>query len=129
MLLEMMKSKIHRAKVTEANPEYVGSVTIDAELMEQAGILPNEKVQICNCTNGSRLETYVIQGERHSGVICINGAAAHLVDPEDIVIIIAYGYMTAEEAKEHKPSVIFVNSENQPVEKANVEIPGEIKGC
>lgn len=129
MLIEMMKSKIHRVTVTEANLSYVGSVTIDTDLIEAAGILRNEKVQICNCNNGNRLETYVIPGERGSGVICINGAAAHLVDPGDVVIIIAYAHMSMEEGKNHQPNVVFVDGENRIIEKAKAEMHGNKKGC
>lgn len=107
MYLEILKSKIHRAVVTEANLSYVGSITIDVALMEAANILPGEKVQIVDNNNGARLETYVIPGERNSGVICLNGAAARLVQPGDVVIIMAYAWMTAEEAADFKPSVVF----------------------
>lgn len=127
MFREMMKSKIHRATVTEANLNYVGSITIDEELMEQADILPNEKVQIVNNNNGARLETYVITGKRHSGVICLNGAAARLVQPGDNVIIISYATMTNEEAKSYEPKVVFVNERNQPVEVAKEELHATIR--
>ncbi|MGG1313427.1 MULTISPECIES: aspartate 1-decarboxylase [Cohnella] len=115
MLRQMMKSKIHRATVTEANLNYVGSVTIDQDLMESVDILPDEKVQIVNNHNGARFETYAIPGPRGSGVICLNGAAARLVQPGDTVIIIAYGYMTDEEAKRHKPKVAIVDGNNRVV--------------
>ena len=98
MLVELVKSKIHRVTVTEANLNYVGSITIDQDLMDAAGILPGERVQIVDNNNGARLETYTIPGERGSGVICLNGAAARLVQPGDIVIIMAYAWMTYEEA-------------------------------
>ncbi|NMM54175.1 aspartate 1-decarboxylase [Paenibacillus aquistagni] len=127
MFREMMKSKIHRATVTEANLNYVGSITIDEELMEQADILPNEKVQIVNNNNGARLETYVITGKRHSGVICLNGAAARLVQPGDNVIIISYATMTNEEARAYDPKVVFVNDRNQPVEIAKEELHATIR--
>lgn len=107
MLLHVLKSKIHRVTVTEANLNYIGSITIDQDLLDAANILPNEKVAIVNNNNGARLETYVIAGERGSGVVCLNGAAARLVQPGDIVIIIAYAMMDAEEAKTFKPTVIF----------------------
>ena len=97
MLVELVKSKIHRVTVTEANLNYVGSITIDQDLMDAAGILPGERVQIVDNNNGARLETYTIPGERGSGVICLNGAAARLVQPGDIVIIMAYAWMTYEE--------------------------------
>ncbi|MCK4258572.1 MAG: aspartate 1-decarboxylase [Halanaerobiales bacterium] len=113
MLLQMMKGKIHRARVTDANLNYMGSITIDQELLDATGILPNEKVQIVNNNNGERFETYVISGERNSGVICLNGAAARKVQPDDEVIIIAYAYMTPEEAKNWQPSVIFVSEKNK----------------
>jgi len=117
MLVEMMTGKIHRAVITEANLNYVGSVTIDEILMEAAGILPNQKVQIVDNNNGARLETYVIKGERGSGTICLNGAAARLVQPGDLAIIIAYGWMDKEEAKTHEPNVIFVNEKNEIIGK------------
>lgn len=107
MFLHVLKSKIHRVTVTEANLNYIGSITIDQDLLDAANILPNEKVAIVNNNNGARLETYVIAGERGSGVVCLNGAAARLVQPGDIVIIIAYALMDAEEAKTFKPTVIF----------------------
>ncbi|MCM3289802.1 aspartate 1-decarboxylase [Paenibacillus sp. MER 180] len=116
MMREMMKSKIHRATVTEANLNYVGSITIDEHLMELADIWANEKVQIVNNYNGARLETYVIPGPKHSGVICLNGAAARLVQPGDNVIIISYASMTNEEARQYKPNIVFVDDDNKPVE-------------
>lgn len=112
MVLTMLKGKIHRATVTQAELNYVGSITIDKTLMEAAGILENEKVQIVDINNGARLETYVIPGKRDSGVICLNGAAARLVQPGDKVIIIAYAQMSEEEAKTYKPSVVFMNDDN-----------------
>lgn len=121
MFRTMMKSKIHRATVTEANLNYVGSITIDESLMEAANLLENEKVQIVNNNNGARLETYVIPGPRKSGIICLNGAAARLVQPEDTVIIISYAAMTDEEAKAYKPTVVFVDGENQPVQMMQKE--------
>lgn len=107
MLIEMMKSKIHRVTVTEANLNYIGSITIDAKLLKAANILPGERVYIVNNNNGERFDTYVIEGEPGSGVICLNGAAARKAQPGDVVIIIAYAQLTPEEAKEWKPSVIF----------------------
>lgn len=107
MLIELLKSKIHRVTVTEANLNYVGSITIDQDLIEAANILPGEKVQIVDNNNGARLETYVIPGERGSGVICLNGAAARLVQPGDVVIIMAYAWMSYEEAQGFKPAVVF----------------------
>jgi len=111
MLIELLKSKIHRVTVTEANLSYVGSITIDQDLIDAANILPGEKVQIVNNNNGARLETYVIAGERGSGVVCLNGAAARLVQPGDIVIIMAYAWMTYEEAQGFKPAVVFPDSD------------------
>lgn len=107
MYINVLKSKIHRVSVTEANLNYIGSITIDQTLMEAANILPNERVQIVNNNNGERFETYVIPGPKDSGVICLNGAAAHKVNIGDIVIIMAYTWMDYEEAKTFKPSVIF----------------------
>jgi aspartate 1-decarboxylase len=117
----MLKGKIHRATVTQAELNYVGSITIDKTLMEAAGILENEKVQIVDVNNGARLETYVIPGKRDSGVICLNGAAARLVQPEDKVIIIAYAQMTEDEAKTYKPKVVFMNEDNTIKEITNYE--------
>ncbi|MEG1616284.1 MAG: aspartate 1-decarboxylase [Bacteroidales bacterium] len=107
MQIEVMKSKIHRVTVTQADLNYIGSITIDEELLEAANILPNEKVAIVNNNNGARLETYVIKGERGSGVVCLNGAAARLVQPGDVVIIIAYALMDFEDAKTFQPAVVF----------------------
>lgn len=107
MQIEIVKSKIHRVTVTEANLNYIGSITIDEDLMDAANIIANERVYIVNNNNGERLDTYVIKGERGSGVICLNGAAARKVQPGDIVIIMAYAMMDFEEAKSFKPSVIF----------------------
>ncbi|WP_436493357.1 aspartate 1-decarboxylase [Actinokineospora sp. HUAS TT18] len=115
MLRTMLKSKIHRATVTQADLHYVGSVTIDPILLEAADLLPGEQVAIVDVTNGARLETYVIEGERGSGVIGINGAAAHLVHPGDIVILIAYGMMDSAEAAAYQPRVIFVDADNKIV--------------
>ncbi|MBM7771452.1 aspartate 1-decarboxylase [Actinokineospora baliensis] len=113
MLRTMLKSKIHRATVTQADLHYVGSVTIDPVLLEAADLLPGEKVAIVDVTNGARLETYVIEGERDSGVIGINGAAAHLVHPGDLVILIAYGVMDTAEAATYEPKVVFVDADNR----------------
>jgi len=115
MFLNMFKSKIHRAVVTEANLNYVGSITIDQALMEAADILPNEKVQVVDNNNGSRLETYVIPGPRDSGVICLNGAAARMVQPGDTVIIITYAIMDRDEARTFKPRAILVDEHNKVV--------------
>ncbi|ULO09345.1 aspartate 1-decarboxylase [Paenibacillus sp. 19GGS1-52] len=126
MFRHMMKSKIHRATVTEANLEYVGSITIDESLMEAADLLENEKVQIVDNNNGSRLETYVIPGPRGSGVICLNGAAARLVHPGDTVIIISYAMLSTEELATHKPTVVFVDENNKPVKLADHELHATI---
>ncbi len=112
MLRTMMTSKIHRATVTQADLHYVGSVTVDADLLDAANLLPGELVHIVDIDNGARLETYTIAGERGSGVIGINGAAARLVHPGDLVILIAYGQMEDAEARDHEPHVVFVDSEN-----------------
>ncbi|MDF2679876.1 MAG: aspartate 1-decarboxylase [Brevibacillus sp.] len=122
----MMKAKIHRATVTEANLNYVGSITIDKNLLDALDILPNEKVQIVNNNNGARLETYVIEGAPGSGVICLNGAAARLVQEGDIVIIIAYGMMTDEEARTYKPRVAIMDEKNQIKELLGEEIHATI---
>ncbi|MDK9710820.1 aspartate 1-decarboxylase [Acidaminobacter sp.] len=126
MMLNMFKAKIHRATVTEANLNYVGSITIDKLLLDASGILPGERVQIVNNNNGARLETYVIEGEAGSGVICLNGAAARHVHVGDNVIIIAYCWIDAEEAKTFKPSVVFVNDKNAISEITDHETHGEI---
>ena len=115
MIYTMMHGKIHRATVTEANLNYVGSITIDEELLDAAGILPGEKVQIVNNNNGARLETYTIPGKRGSGVICLNGAAARCALEGDIVIIIAYAQMDEKEAKALEPKVVLVDKQNHIV--------------
>lgn len=115
MLINVFKSKIHRVKVTQAELNYVGSVTIDEDLLDAAGIRENEKVQIVNNNNGERLETYAIKGKRGSGVICLNGAAARKVQVGDVLIIIAYAWMTQEEADLHKPTVVFPDENNRVV--------------
>jgi aspartate 1-decarboxylase len=115
MLRTMLKSKIHRATVTQADLHYVGSLTVDADLMDAADLLPGEQVAIVDVTNGARLETYVIEGDRGSGIIGINGAAAHLVHPGDLVIVISYGMMDNAEAAAFRPKVVFVDAANKPV--------------
>jgi aspartate 1-decarboxylase len=115
MFIEVFKSKIHRATVTEANLNYTGSITIDLDLMEAADLLPHQKVQIVNINNGERFETYVIQGMRGSGVICLNGPAARLVQMGDMVIIIAYATVTLEEARSHVPTICHVDAHNRPI--------------
>lgn len=112
MLIQRFKGKIHRATVTEANLNYVGSITIDGLLLDAAGIIEGEKVQIVNNNNGERIETYTIRGEEGSGIICLNGAAARRCQVGDLVIIIAYGYMTTEEALEFEPHIAFPDANN-----------------
>lgn len=112
MLRMMLNSKIHRAIVTEADLNYVGSITIDQNILDAVGMLPNEKVHIVNNNNGARFETYIISGERGSGVICVNGAAARLVQRGDVVIILSYAYVMNDEAKDHKPTVAIMNDNN-----------------
>ena len=126
MLYNMFHGKIHRATVTEANLEYMGSITIDSTLMKLAGILPGERVQIVDNNNGARLETYVIEGEPDSGVICLNGAAARKVTVGDKVIIIAYAMMTVEEAQACVPKVVMVDDDNRPLKVRGTELAGEI---
>ena len=116
MLRTMLKSKIHRATVTQADLHYVGSLTVDQDLLDAADLLPGEQVSIVDVTNGARLETYLIAGERGSGVIGVNGAAAHLVHPGDLVIVIAYGLMDSAEAAAHRPRVVFVDEANRILE-------------
>jgi aspartate 1-decarboxylase len=113
MQIQVLKSKIHRATVTQADLNYIGSVTIDQKLMEAANLIENEKVQIVNTNNGERLETYVIKGKRGSGTICLNGPAARKVEPGDIIIIVSYALMDFEEAKKFKPTIIFPSEKNK----------------
>lgn len=113
MFLTMMKAKIHRATVTQADLHYEGSITVDADLLDAAGILVHEQVDVLDITNGARLTTYAIEGKRGSGIIGINGAAAHLIKPGDLVIICAYATMIEEQAKAHKPKVILVDQNNK----------------
>ncbi|MEI6816980.1 MAG: aspartate 1-decarboxylase [Bacteroidota bacterium] len=112
MQIEILKSKIHRVKVTQAELNYVGSITIDEDLMDAANMIENEKVQIVNVNNGERLETYIIKGERGSGIICLNGPAARKVYVGDVIIIVSYGIMDFEEAKSFKPAVVFPDVNN-----------------
>ncbi|MBL7794359.1 MAG: aspartate 1-decarboxylase [Saprospiraceae bacterium] len=114
-MIQRFKSKIHRATITEANLHYVGSITIDEELMEAANFIEGERVQVVNNNNGERLETYVIKGERGSGVICLNGAAARRAQVGDVVIIISYAWMEMEEAKQFVPSVVFLDENNRMI--------------
>ncbi|HNZ26239.1 MAG TPA: aspartate 1-decarboxylase [Spirochaetota bacterium] len=118
MLVTMMKSKIHRATITEAVLEYEGSITIDRDLLDKANMFENEKVQVLNMNNGSRLETYIIDGERGSGIVCLNGPAARLGYPGDEVVVIAYGIMPEEEAKKHEPLIVKVDKKNR-IKKSN----------
>lgn len=124
MTIEMLKGKIHRAKVVQAELDYVGSITVDEGLMDAAGLIEYEKVQVVDVNNGNRIETYVISGERGSGMICLNGAAARCVSVGDKVIIMAYAQMTPEETKAHKPKVVFVDEDNRPVRITSYEKHG-----
>ena len=126
MFRTMLGGKIHRATVTEADLNYVGSITIDQDLLDAAGILVNEKVAIVNNNNGERFETYTIPGERGSGVVCLNGAAARLVQKGDIVIIMSYAMMTEEEARAHTPIVVMLDERNQQREVRGAEEHGTI---
>ena len=125
MFIEVLKSKIHRVRISQADLNYVGSVTIDEDLMDAADLIENEKVQIVNVNNGERLETYVIEGEAQSGVICLNGAAARLVQQGDTVIIICYVLMDAAEAAAFKPSIVMVDDRNRIIECRGPEQHGE----
>lgn len=126
MLRVMLKSKIHRVTVTEANLDYHGSITIDSELLEAADILPYEKVQVADVTNGARLATYAIAGEPGSGTICLNGAAAHLMHQGDIIIIISYCQVDEAEARKLVPKVVFVDSKNRVAKVEHKISPGDI---
>lgn len=121
MTLTLLKAKIHRAVVTQADLHYIGSITIDATLMKKAGIVEYEKVLVADVDNGKRFETYVIVGEADSGIICINGAAAHCVEVGDKVIIMAFAGMTPEEAETHSPKVVFVDEKNHAIETTDCE--------
>ena len=134
MQITLLKSKIHRATVTQAELDYVGSVTIDSALLREAGIMEYEKVQIVDIDNGNRFETYTIAGEENSGVICLNGAAARMVSTGDKVIIMSYAQMTPEEIKDNKPKVVFVDDDNNITRVTNYEKHGrlfdiEVKKC
>lgn len=126
MTITMLKAKIHRATVTQAELDYVGSITVDIDLLEKSGILEYEKVQIVDVNNGARFETYTIAGERGSGVMCLNGAAARMVQTGDKIIMMAYADVTPEEAKELRPTVLFVDDENKVIKITNYEKHGEI---
>ncbi|MCI9112109.1 MAG: aspartate 1-decarboxylase [Eubacterium sp.] len=127
MLVNMLKGKIHRATVTQAELNYVGSITVDEELLEASGIHEYELVQVVNINNGSRFETYTIAGEKGSGVICLNGAAARQAQTGDKIIIMAYAVMTEEEIKKYPPSIVFVDDENKIVKKTTYEKHGLLK--
>ena len=126
MTMEMLKGKIHRATVVQAELNYVGSITVDQDLLDASGILEYEKVQIVDIDNGSRFETYTIAGEPGSGMICLNGAAARQVAVGDHVILMCYAQMTPEEAKEHHPKVVFVDDENKIARVTNYEKHGKL---
>ncbi|WP_108671152.1 aspartate 1-decarboxylase [Peribacillus acanthi] len=121
MFRTMMNGKIHRARVTEANLNYVGSITIDQDILDAVDMLPNEKVSIVNNNNGARFETYIIAGERGSGVVCLNGAAARLVQPDDVVIIISYTMIAEEKVKQHKPKVAIMDENNNITQMIDYE--------
>lgn len=121
MFRTMMNGKIHRARVTEANLNYVGSITIDSDILDAVGMVENEKVQIVNNNNGARLETYIIPGERGSGIVCLNGAAARLVQEDDVVIIISYALIPEEKVASHKPKVAIMDEQNRIVQLLHAE--------
>ena len=121
MIIEMLKGKIHRATVTEADLNYVGSLTLDKDLIDAAGFQEYEKIHVLDITNGNRIDTYIICGERGSGKVCINGAAAHLIHKDDLVIIVSYCQLDEIEAQNHSPQIVHVNSENKVVFKSNEE--------
>ncbi len=127
MMLNMLKGKIHRATVVQAELDYVGSITVDEDLMEAAGILEYEKVTVADVNNGNRLETYVIAGERGSGMICLNGAAAHYVEVGDKVIIMCYAQMDEAEARDFQPHVVFVDDQNRPSRVTRYEKHGRLE--
>jgi len=122
MMRKMLRAKIHRATVTQANVDYEGSITIDRRLMEATDLLPHEAVSVWDVTNGNRFETYAVEGRPDSGVVCVNGAAAHLVRPGDLVIIAAFTWLEEEAARAHEPKVVFVDAQNRIREK-RAEIP------
>jgi aspartate 1-decarboxylase len=126
MMRKMLRAKIHRATVTQADIDYEGSVTIDRDLLDATDLLPNEAVCIWDVTNGHRLETYAVEGERGSGVICVNGAAAHLIRPGDLVIIAAYTWLDEAEARAHAPKVVFVDEHNR-IKEERGEVPGPLR--
>ena len=121
LFIEMLKGKIHRATVTEADLNYIGSLTLDEDLMDAAGFREYEKIQVLDVTNGNRIETYIIRGTRGSGKVCINGAAAHLIQKDDLVIIVSYCQLDDAEAQNHTPYIVHVNTENKVILKSNEE--------
>ena len=121
LFIEMLKGKIHRATVTEANLNYIGSLTLDEDLIDAAGFREYEKIQVLDVTNGNRIETYIIRGTRGSGKVCINGAAAHLIHKDDLVIIVAYWQLDDAETQNHAPKIVHVNTENQVILESNEE--------
>ena len=127
MTIEMLKGKIHRATVVQAELQYVGSITVDQDLLDAAGILEYEKVQIVDVENGNRFETYTIAGDRGSGMICLNGAAARCVSVGDHIILMAYASLTPEEARTHRPSVVFVDERNRPTKVTSYEKHGLLR--
>lgn len=128
MYIDLLKGKIHRAVVTQAELDYVGSITVDLDLLDAAGILEYEKVHVVDINNGNRFETYTIAGDRGSGMICLNGAAARQVQVGDKIILMAYCKVTPEEAKDHKPQVVFVDAQNHISEVTCYEKHGQLKG-
>ena len=121
MIIEMLKGKIHRATVTRADLNYIGSITLDENLMDAAGFIEYEKVQVLDITNGNRIDTYIIRGEKNSNEVCINGAAAHLINKDDLVIIVSYCTLSTVEAQNYKPIIVYVNSLNQVTSTSNEE--------
>ena len=128
MMRKMLRAKIHRATVTQADVDYEGSITIDRRLMDATDLLPNEAVCVWNVANGNRFETYAVEGPADSGVICVNGAAAHLVSPGDLVIIAAYTWLEESAARVHEPRVVFVDEDNRIREK-RAEVPGPLRAA
>jgi aspartate 1-decarboxylase len=128
MTRKMLRAKIHRATITQADVDYEGSITIDRRLMEATDLLPHEAVCVWNVTNGTRFETYAVEGPPDSGVVCVNGAAAHLVRPGDLVIIAAYAWMEEAEARAHRPKVIFVDERNR-LRARRAEVPGPLRAA
>ena len=128
MTRKMLRAKIHRATVTQADVDYEGSITIDRRLMDATDLLPNEAVSVWNVTSGTRLETYAVEGPADSGVVCVNGAAAHLVRPGDLVIIAAYTWMDEKAARAHEPRVVFVDEHNR-IKDRRAEVPGPMRAA